>query len=56
VGITNRSSPNNQAPNGASHQNKVAHKSPHELLAAKGSGEAVREHNVTSSLKDFFGF
>lgn len=46
----NRNSPN-QTSNG-----KVVHKSPHELLAAKGSGDVVREHNITSSLQDFFGF
>jgi len=43
---SNTNSPHNQRP---------IYRSPHELLAARGSGDAVREHNVTTTLNDFFG-
>lgn len=53
VNSTN-SSPSAPNRSGGEHR-AVQHRSPHEILAASGTVEAVRERNVTNSLLDFFG-
>lgn len=55
---TNSSSNRNHLQTSTSH--RTVHslsyfKSPQEILAASGSGQAVRERNVANSLLDFFG-
>jgi hypothetical protein len=52
---TNQPSLRANSPNQSPGSQGVVYHSPYELLDAKGSGDAVRELNVTTTLKDFFG-
>jgi hypothetical protein len=41
--------------NASNGDQRIQHKSPHEILQASGSAETIRERNVSNALLDFFG-
>jgi hypothetical protein len=55
VPAASQSKSSSKSPEGRRNDEANVHKGPHQVLAAAGSAETVRERNVNSLLLDFFG-
>lgn len=55
VPAASQSKSSSKSPEGRRNDDVNAHQGPHQVLAAAGSAETVRERNVNSLLLDFFG-